>query len=116
MDIGAIEYIEQEASMAITKTVNFTLEVLPAADLFCEVSPVYLGVRKGGVAVFTITVRSVNDFAGTVDLTVTGLASPITASAALAAGGTANLPVSIDTAAIAEGPVTLSGTIVGTEA
>lgn len=102
-------------NMAIEKSITFTLEVLPAADLFCEVSPAYLGVRKGRVATFEILVRSLNGFAGTVDVTVTGLASPITASVGLGAGEEGTIPIVIDTAAITEASYTLHGAIVGTE-
>lgn len=83
--------------MAIEKNIPFTLEVLPPADLFCEISPVSLAVRRGNPAVFTVTLRSLNDLAGTVSLEVQGLAAPITSETLLAAGEEKSVIVSIPT-------------------
>lgn len=99
--------------MAITKTINFQLEVLPAGDLFCEVSPISLTVRKPNPAVFQVTIRSLNEYAGSVDLAVAGAAASVESPVALASGETKIVPVTIETEGLADGVANLALTITG---
>jgi len=57
----------------IEKQVNFTLEVLAPPDIFLQISPLAAQVRKGRLAVFDIVVQKLNDFVGTVALSLEGL-------------------------------------------
>jgi hypothetical protein len=102
--------------MAIEKIINFTLEVLPPADLFCEVVPLAQAVRIGRVAHYTVNLRSLEDFAGTVDITVEGLPVALSFSTTLTAGGEAAVPVDIDTTALSARAYSLTLRVVGTEA
>ena len=65
--------VQQEDIMAIEKLINFTLEVLAPQDIFLTFSPMALAVRKGGLAVFDITVQALNDFSGPVNFALEGL-------------------------------------------
>lgn len=90
-----------ENDMAITKTVNFTLEILAPADIAVTIAPLTQRVKQGTLAVYTVTLQSLNDFAGAVALAITGLPAALNYSANLVAGGTANVTVNIDTAGLA---------------
>lgn len=87
--------------MAITKTVNFTLEVLAPADIAVTLVPLTQKVKQGTAAVYTATLQSLNDFAGAVALAVTGLPTALNYNATLAANGTASVTITIETAALA---------------
>lgn len=102
--------------MALTQIINFTLEVLAPADLSVTIVPITRSVRQGKIASYVVNIESLEEFAGTVDLTVTGLPSPLAYSTSLAAGATAAVPVAIDTTALAVQPYALTLTVVGTEA
>jgi len=101
--------------MAIEKIINFSLEVLAPADLFCEIAPLAQGIRQGRVALYTLTIRSLNEFAGAVDIVLSGLPVAQSYAATLASGGEVAVPISIDTAALAAQPYALVLTVVGTE-
>lgn len=103
-DIGAHEYDEGDNNMAITRTVNFTLEVLAPEDIFLTLTPLALAVRQGGVAVYNITVQALNDFAGPVTFTLEGLPVGATHSFSVNPVATSGASVlTIDTATLSVG-------------
>ncbi len=87
--------------MAITKTVNFTLEVLAPTDITCSILPVSQSVRLGLTAHYTLTLQSVNGFVGAVAIVLSGLGSARNYSATLAANGTATVAIDLDTTGLA---------------
>ena len=102
--------------MAIEKSIPFTLEVLAPSDIAVSIVPVTQSVRLGKIASYIVNLASVEGFAGTVDLAITGLPTALAYTTALVAGGTAAVPVDIDTATLAVQPYALTLSIVGTEA
>ena len=102
--------------MAIEKIINFTLQVLAPTDIGVSIVPVTQSVRLGKIAAYVINLASLEGFAGSVDMTITGLPTPLVYATTLAAGGTAAVPVSIDTTPLAVQPYALTLTVVGTEA
>jgi hypothetical protein len=70
-NIGAYEY--KEETMAIKKTVPFTLVVSAAPDFFPAILPSSLSVAKGVVAVYNISFTAQGGFAGPVALAVLNL-------------------------------------------
>jgi hypothetical protein len=102
-------------NVAIEKTISFSLEVLPAADFFCELVPLSQAVRHGRVANYSLTIRSLNDFAGTVDVTLEGLTPQPSWTEVLAAGEETTIPVAIPTLPLSPQAYSLTLRIVGTE-
>jgi hypothetical protein len=83
----------------------------PAADFTMSVSPVSASIRRGGNVRYTVSVVAVNDFAGNVSLSVTGLPSRSSASfnpSSLTGSGSSTLTI---TTAKKSGPGTSTLTI-----
>jgi len=109
-----------ETPMTIEKQLTFSLEVLAPANIFCEVSPISLSVRKGHPANFQITIQSLEDFAGLVGMSLSGLGAGMLAtfgesSFALVAGATKVVPLAITTDDATVGAVQLQLNIIGQE-
>jgi hypothetical protein len=69
----------QEESVAIDKSVFFTVRVLAPEDCFLAITPSYLEVRKPAPLNFTITTTAVNGFADSIALSLQDLPAGMTA-------------------------------------
>ena len=71
--VSAKAEIYQEEHMPIDKSVVFTLRVLAPEDCFLAILPLYLEVRKPGLAIFTITTTPVNGYSHNLNLSLLDL-------------------------------------------
>ncbi|HLJ86366.1 MAG TPA: hypothetical protein VKZ53_06055 [Candidatus Angelobacter sp.] len=67
-------------SLTHTTTVTLVVTSAVASDFTIAVSPASLNVTRGTSGSYTVTITSVNGFAGAVNLSVTGLGSRVTGS------------------------------------
>ena len=89
----------QEESVAIDKSVVFTVRVLAPEDCFLAITPDYLEVRRPDPAVFTITTTAVNGFADLLNLSLLDLPAGMTAlfsKPVMAATDTSTLTLTTD--------------------
>lgn len=77
--IGAIIALSQ-AKPAITKTATVTLRVKPAPDFTLKVEPMLIDSPLGRSVAYNATVTSVNNFAGEIVFSVSGLPAGFTAA------------------------------------
>lgn len=77
--VGAIIVMTQ-TKPAITKTVQVILQIKPSPSFNLAVTPDPLITYPNRTAVYSVTCTAVNDFAGEVTLSVTGVPSGVTAT------------------------------------
>ena len=105
------------ASGTLSHSTTVTLVVTappPAPDFTIAASPASLTVRRGTSGSYTVTIGALNGFAGTVNLTVSGVSNRVTATfnpASVTTSGTSTLTITAANNA-PKNPVTL--TITGT--
>lgn len=106
--------------MAIERFVDFTLEVLAPAGIFCEVLPVAGRVRQGRPAIYQVNFQSSNDRPVSVAFEVLGLTGAVAVFSAnpvaLGPDGAGTTTMTIETAALpVAAPVALRLKVTATE-
>jgi hypothetical protein len=82
-----------------TTTVTLTISSATQQDFTISVSPASLNVTRGNTGNYTVTIGAVNGFSGTVNLSVTGLGSRVTATfspTSVTGSGTSTLSVVVN--------------------
>jgi hypothetical protein len=95
----AVTITGTSGTLTHTTTVTLTTSSATQQDFTISVSPASLNVTRGNTGNYTVTIGAVNGFSGTVNLSVTGLGSRVTATfspTSVTGSGTSTLSVVVN--------------------
>jgi hypothetical protein len=95
----AVTITGTSGTLTHTTTVTLTISSATQQDFTISVSPASLNVTRGNTGNYTVTIGAVNGFSGTVNLSVTGLGSRVTATfspTSVTGSGTSTLSVVVN--------------------